>query len=266
MAALIDATVPRLGKAHGLWSPNTVRSSTVLPICAGSAWSCARSPSRSARTRSRSARRNAGWSTQSAKTSSTGASEAAGNETAAMSESLSDWLRNSAAWSSKAAAMALASRSAVPSSSMSATKLAVPGRPGGSVSSPARTTSSTVASGTAWSSTIHTASPLRSVCTVGTGARNTTGGPAAGSTWRKGASGVPVSDTPASVRAASAPDVPGGGVPELAQARASPRTARSERLGVFIARTPSCSPGRPPAPPGRRGRACGGRSPAPGPR
>jgi hypothetical protein len=146
-AAFVDATVPVLGKAQGCPSPKTVRLSTVLPIWAGSASSWARSP-RPERAHPLEVRLlERGRSTHSLKTSRTGESEAAGKETAAMSESLSAWTRNSAAWSSKAAAMAGASRSVVPSSSMSPTKLAVPGMPDGSVSSPARTTSSTVARG-----------------------------------------------------------------------------------------------------------------------
>ena len=139
--------------------------------------------------------------------------------------------------------MAVALRSVVPSSSMSATKLAVPGRPAGSVSSPARTTSSTVASGTACCSTNHTGSPLRSVSTVGTGAWKTTGGPAAGSTWRNGASGVPVRESPASGGPPREPAAEGPGVPGLAQARRRARatSAAGRSLGrdVFIARTPS---------------------------
>src|SRR5262249_59076423 len=63
-------------------------------------------------------------------------SEAEGKETAALRESFSACGTKIAAWSSKAAAMAGASREEVPSSSMSATKLAVPGLPEGSVSSP----------------------------------------------------------------------------------------------------------------------------------
>ena len=148
-----------------------------------------------------------------------------------MSESLSAWVRNSAAWSSKAVAIAGASWSVVPSSSMSPTKLAVPGLPDGSVSSPARTTSSTVASGTWCCSTIHTARPFFSARTVGTGGWNVTGAPASGSVFRKGASGVPVSDTPASGRDAAAVGAPAGaGVPDVAQAR--------RKVGASSARRP----------------------------
>ena len=59
--------------------------------------------------------------------------------------------------------MAVASRDRVPSSSMSATKLAVPGRRAGSVSSPAATTISTVTRGMSCFSTTHTGSPFLSL-------------------------------------------------------------------------------------------------------